>query len=70
MAQTAKETAEVLLKKFGKEQALEKAEGGVKSAHIDKLAEKIAHMLGYEDCGCTRRKTLLNKLFPYKKKRK
>jgi len=27
MAQTAKETAEVLLKKFGKEQALEKAEG-------------------------------------------
>lgn len=37
---------------------------------IDKLAEKIANALGYEDCGCTRRKTTLNKLFPYKKIKK
>lgn len=38
--------------------------------YIDKLVEKVAHLLGYEDCGCTRRKTTLNKLFPYKKKKK
>ena len=37
---------------------------------LDKLAERVAHLFGYEDCGCTRRKTTLNKLFPYKKKNK
>ena len=37
---------------------------------LDKLAERIANALGYEDCGCTRRKTTLNKLFPYKKIKK
>ena len=37
---------------------------------IDKLAERIANDLGYEDCGCTIRKTTLNKLFPYKKIKK
>jgi hypothetical protein len=37
---------------------------------IDKLAERIANALVYEDCGCTRRKTTLNKLFPYKKIKK
>ena len=42
----------------------------LKFFYIDRLADKIAHMLGYEDCGCTRRKTLLNKLFPYTKKKK
>lgn len=36
---------------------------------IDKLAEKIAHMLGYEDCGCSRRQKKLNKLFSYKKRK-
>jgi len=41
-----------------------------KFLYIDRLAEKIAHMLGYEDCGCTRRKTTLNKLFAYTKKKK
>jgi len=41
-----------------------------KFLYINRLAEKIAHMLGYEDCGCTRRKTTLNKLFPYTKKTK
>lgn len=34
---------------------------------IDKLAEKVAHMAGKEDCGCNRRREKLNELFPYKK---
>lgn len=42
----------------------------LKFFYVDRLADKIASLLGYEDCGCTRRKTLLNKLFPYKKKKK
>jgi len=37
---------------------------------LDKLAERIANALGYEDCGCTRRQSTLNKLFPYKKIKK
>lgn len=36
---------------------------------IDKLAEKIAHLFGKEDCGCERRKDKLNELVPYKKKK-
>lgn len=43
MAQTAKQTAEVLLKKFGKEQALEKAEGGIKAA------QDVLDSIRYED---------------------
>jgi hypothetical protein len=35
---------------------------------IDVLAEKIAKLIGKEDCGCTRRKDKLNKIIPYKKK--
>jgi hypothetical protein len=35
---------------------------------IDVLAEKIAHLFGKEDCGCTRRKKKLNELVSYKKK--
>jgi hypothetical protein len=35
---------------------------------LDILAEKIAHLFGKKDCGCTRRKNKLNKLVPYKKK--
>lgn len=35
---------------------------------LDKLAEKIAHLFGKKDCGCTRRKEKLNKIVPYKKK--
>ena len=31
MAQTAKETAEVLIKKFGKEESLEKAKGAIQA---------------------------------------
>lgn len=40
-----------------------------KFLYLDRLAKRIANLLGYEDCGCTRRQTLLNKLFPYKKKK-
>ena len=35
---------------------------------IDKVAEKVAHMLGKKDCGCERRKDELNNIIPYKKK--
>jgi len=37
---------------------------------IDILADKIAKLFGKEDCGCDRRRKKLNKLFPYKKKKK
>ena len=33
---------------------------------FDVLAEKIAHKLGKEDCGCNKRQDYLNKKFPYK----
>ena len=36
--------------------------------YLDKLAEKVAHLFGKEDCGCTRRKNKLNKLVPFKNK--
>jgi len=32
---------------------------------IDVLAEKVAHALGKEDCGCERRREKLNSLVPY-----
>ena len=35
---------------------------------IDKLAKKIAHLFGEEDCGCERRRDTLNKKVPFKKK--
>jgi hypothetical protein len=38
-----------------------------KFLYIDILADKIAKLLGYKDCGCTRRKEKLNKIIPYKK---
>ena len=34
---------------------------------LDKVAEKIANLVGKEDCGCAKRKITLNKKFPYKK---
>ncbi len=34
---------------------------------IDKLADKVAKALGEEDCGCDKRRELLNELIPYKK---
>jgi|TARA_B100001093_G_scaffold497073_1_gene543554 hypothetical protein len=33
---------------------------------LDILAEKIAHKLGKEDCGCKKRQDYLNVKFPYK----
>ena len=32
---------------------------------IDKVADKVAKMAGKEDCGCGRRKDILNGIFPY-----
>jgi hypothetical protein len=36
--------------------------------YIDILADKIAKLFGYEDCGCDRRRKKLNKIVTYKKK--
>jgi hypothetical protein len=33
---------------------------------LDKVAEKVANLVGKKDCGCNKRKDALNKLFPYK----
>ena len=33
---------------------------------LDKLADTIAKMGGAEDCGCNRRRKVLNKVIPYK----
>ena len=35
---------------------------------IDIIAKKIAKLFGKEDCGCERRRNVLNKKVPYKKK--
>jgi hypothetical protein len=34
---------------------------------LDKVAEKIAEVVGAEDCGCVKRQETLNEMFPYKK---
>lgn len=34
---------------------------------IDRLANRIAQVVGAEDCGCANRKQLLNEMFPYKR---
>jgi hypothetical protein len=34
---------------------------------LDTLAKRVAELLGKEDCGCERRKEILNKKVPYKK---
>jgi hypothetical protein len=34
---------------------------------IDKLVKSVIEALGIEDCGCERRKDVLNEMFPYKK---
>ena len=39
-----------------------------KALAIDKLADRIAKLFGKEDCGCSRRRDILNKLVRYKKK--
>lgn len=33
---------------------------------LDQVAEKVAKLVGKKDCGCSKRKETLNKLFPYK----
>jgi hypothetical protein len=38
-----------------------------KFLYIDILADKIAKLFGYKDCGCDRRRKKLNKLVSYKK---
>lgn len=35
---------------------------------IDILAKKVANLFGKEDCGCERRRRVLNKKIPFKKK--
>ena len=37
---------------------------------LDILVDKIAKLLGKEDCGCDRRRTKLNKMVPYDKNKK
>jgi hypothetical protein len=34
---------------------------------LDKVADKVAKMAGKEDCGCGRRRQILNEIFPYTK---
>ena len=34
---------------------------------LDKVAESVAHAIGKEDCGCNKRREMLNDLFPYNK---
>lgn len=37
---------------------------------IDKVAKKIANLMGKDDCGCNQRKEKLNQLFPYNEEKK
>lgn len=32
---------------------------------LDKVAESVAKAVGKEDCGCNKRREMLNDLFPY-----
>jgi hypothetical protein len=34
---------------------------------IDTAVKKITEAMGFEDCGCERRRETLNEMFPYKK---
>jgi hypothetical protein len=34
---------------------------------LDKVVETVAHAVGKEDCGCSKRREKLNDLFPYKR---
>jgi hypothetical protein len=34
---------------------------------LDKVAESVAQAMGKEDCGCSKRREMLNDLFPYNK---
>ncbi len=37
---------------------------------LAKMAQDIAHLVGKEDCGCNRRREILNELVPFKKEDK
>lgn len=37
---------------------------------ISAVAEKVAHAMGEEDCGCNERREKLNELFPFNKNKK
>jgi len=37
-----------------------------KALKLDKAANKVAKVMGKEDCGCSKRRDALNKAFPYK----
>ena len=37
---------------------------------VAKMAQDIAHLVGKEDCGCNRRREILNELVPFKKEDK
>lgn len=34
---------------------------------LDKIAERVAQVMGKEDCGCDKRRELLNEMFPKRK---
>ena len=38
-----------------------------KATGINSLAQMSANVMGKKDCGCNKRKEVLNKAFPYKK---
>lgn len=38
-----------------------------KATGLDKIADRVAKAAGKEDCGCNRRREILNKKFPYRK---
>lgn len=37
-----------------------------KKLGLDRVADKVAKAAGKEDCGCSKRRDALNKMFPYK----
>lgn len=37
---------------------------------IDRVAKKIAALMGKDDCGCNERKEKLNQIFPYNEEKK
>ena len=37
---------------------------------LDVVADKVANLLGEEDCGCERRREALNEMFPYNNNQK
>ncbi len=40
------------------------------ATRLDKLSEQIARLVGQKDCGCDKRQDKLNKIFPYKNRKK